>query len=79
MSRITDETAEFSGQIHRIVVRRDGRRFWLDPAFLYALEHHTKPDLVARLMERFDASRDEAEQLPELLRRAGLIETEGDA
>ncbi len=74
MSKITDEIAHFSGVDHRIVVRADGRRFWLDPAFMYTLLNRGDDDLSEILMSRFGTTADEAEQIPELLYRAGLIE-----
>jgi hypothetical protein len=50
---VTAITRTISGVTHRLVRRLDGKGFYLDPLFLYALERFEEPDLEADLAARF--------------------------
>jgi hypothetical protein len=50
---VTSVTRVISGVPHRLVRRMDGKGFYLDPLFLYALERFEHPDLEGELVARF--------------------------
>jgi len=50
---VTGVTRTISGVSHRLVRRLDGKGFYLDPLFLYALERFDEPGLEADLAARF--------------------------
>lgn len=71
--KILDQTRMISGKLHRMVERRDGFRFYLDEAFLFALQQPGSPDLAQALTER-GAAEEEVETILRILQMAGLLE-----
>ena len=71
--RITDCSEMVSGKPHREVIRADGSSFFLDPAFLFALENINRENLLDRLCERFSASKDEAEVVISTIVKTRLV------
>ncbi len=71
--RIEQDQAEFSGAVHTLVIKNNGSQFWLDPPFLYALQHYGDADLKEQLQNKWGADPQEAEEIPELLCRTELI------
>ena len=65
---VLGETREISGRTHNLVERGDGFRFYLDPVFLYALEHSDDSDLTHKLV-KMGAAEDE---VPLILEEASL-------
>jgi len=70
--QITDQNREISGKLHRLIKRNDGFGFFLDPAFLYALENYTSTDLENDL-QPFGVSPAESRNILRILVMAELI------
>lgn len=70
---ITDRLEMVSGKTHREVVRADGSSFFLDPAFLFALENINRQNVLKRLCERFSTSREEAEVIISTIVKTHLV------
>ncbi len=70
--KILEDTREISGREHRLVERDDGFRFYLDPIFLYTLEHADESDLAEKLQE-MGARENEVPVIHDILRKAALL------
>ena len=66
-----------SGKAHREVKRSDGSSFFLDPAFVFALENINRENLVQRLSEKFSATEAEAEAIVSTIIKTRLVIREG--
>ncbi|MCD4652329.1 hypothetical protein K8T06_00145 [bacterium] len=78
--RILDRTMVFSGKLHRMVERSDGFRFYLDEAFVFALEEsglkrYSSIQFREELIRR-GTRPDEIETIQTMLQSAGLIQTQ---
>jgi len=69
--KILERTLDFSGKTHRLVERVDGFRFYLDEAFLFALEQAGSEELSQELIKR-GARSEEISEIMKLLHYAGL-------
>ena len=70
---ITGDLQTISGKSHRQVQRSDGSSFFLDPAFLFALENINRENLKRRLCERFAATDAEAEAIVSTIIKTRLV------
>ncbi|MBN1594050.1 MAG: glycosyltransferase family 4 protein [Candidatus Coatesbacteria bacterium] len=70
---ITGEVQTISGNPHRNVQRPDGSSFFLDPAFLFALENINRENLKLRLCERFALTEIEADTIISTLVKTRLV------
>ncbi len=70
---ITGHVQTISGKAHRDVRRSDGSSFFLDPAFLFALENVNRENLERRLSERFSTTEAEAEAIVSTIVRTRLV------
>ncbi|MBN1355616.1 hypothetical protein JXA40_05015 [bacterium] len=61
-----------SGEIHHLVERADGFRFYLDSAFCFLLEHFREPDIDTD-MARFGVNVAEVPDMIRMLEKADLI------
>jgi hypothetical protein len=68
---IHDFKREISGKIHQLVEADDGVQFYLDPLFLYALEHLNDADLSDKLRE-MGATQEEVPLILKVLQMAEL-------
>jgi hypothetical protein len=69
--KILDQIREICGKRHRLVERRDGFRFYLDDAFLFALESFSFDDLHQELSQ-FGVEPGEIPLILSMLKKAGL-------
>ncbi len=75
--RLTGETRIISGNLHHKIECRGGFCFYLDEAFLYALENHGKTDFADGLI-KLGATSQEVSEMIALLVSAGLIDVGGE-
>jgi hypothetical protein len=64
-----------SGNVHYLVERHDGVRFYLDDAFRFALEHFDRGEALKPELIKMGATPDEISELLKILQSAGLVET----
>lgn len=70
---ITGHLQTISGKAHREVQRSDSSSFFLDPAFLFALENINRENLKRRLSERFSTTEAEAEAIISTIVKTRLV------
>ncbi len=70
---ITGHVQTISGKTHREVQRSDSSSFFVDPAFLFALENINRENLKRRLSERFSTTEAEAAAIVSTIIKTRLV------
>jgi hypothetical protein len=75
--RLLDTQKEICGVVHRMLEREDGLRFYLDPAFLSALQNQQNPQLPG-MLKKYGVENEEIDLILKVIREAGLLESKDE-